>query len=334
MCVIAWIDTEARRPSAELVEAMFEKNPDGAGAAWREVQGDKVVVRWEKGLMKEAGLARLKEIVAVAPIPFVIHTRIATIGGIKPNMTHPFPIDQRAQNTLSGTTDGAVLFHNGTWGDWDKEGRAVAVNTGIGIPVGKWSDSRALAWVCSILGNGFMEFLPAQKGIAFGPYGEDIFVGAGGWEQVTDPTTGEKVWCSNSSFLTHGKTMFYTISPYCNVRNCLRKDIDKTTGRCPEHPLLALPAQNTTSSVPASSGVKPPVIPFPPTPKDEDDPQGPILSMELAEKAMKIGRIGTNFLNSVKRAHERMARGGKDGDRARRALIYCGKLNAFAGLLV
>lgn len=328
MCVIVLVDSEASRPSVEMIDMMWDKNGDGGGAAWRreDEETGQILVCWEKGLMKEPGRARIKELAASLPIPYVLHMRIATIGGVKQNMTHPFPIDQKGMNELQGETPGYVLFHNGTFRDWDKEARALAISTGIAIPAGKWSDSRAMAWICSIIGNGFMELLTDQKGLAFGPDGADLFTGTAGWEQVVDPMTQEKVWCSNSHFLPTGRggNGTYNITPYCDgSRSCHRKDLDRN-GRCPNHPLIA-------KALPPAPEVGPTNIPFPPTPKDTDDPQGPILSVELAERAMRQGRIGTNFLNSVKRCHERMRKGGKDGERAKRQLIICATMPLFNG---
>lgn len=328
MCVIVLVDNEESRPSNVMIDMMWDKNNHGGGAAWRKDDHGTIKVCWEKGLMAEAGLVRMKELASSLPIPYVLHMRIATIGGIKQNMTHPFPIDQRGMNDLKGETTGYVLFHNGTFREWDKEARSLAISTGIAIPAGKWSDSRAMAWICSIIGNGFMELLTDQKGIAFGPDGTDLFTGANGWDQVLDPVTNEKVWCSNSNFLPQGRNgngnNFYNITPYCDgARSCYRKDLDRN-GRCPDHPLI--------KALPPSSEVGTTVVPFPPTPKDTDDPQGPILSMELAEKAMRQGRIGKDFLNSVKRCHERMRKGGKDGDRAKRQLIVAAAMPYFNGL--
>lgn len=328
MCCIALIDDDARRPSDILIDQMWERNKDGAGLAWRETQEDgKVLVAWEKGLMGIEGLNRVKELAKVLPIPFIMHFRIATIGGIRANMTHPFPIDQRGQNTLTGKTDGYVLFHNGTWSEWDREGRETARSTGIPIPSGKWSDSRALAWVCSILGNGYMDFLPTQKGFALGPEGWEIYTG-NGWSQVTDPVTREKIWCSNDHFIPTkpAGTGFYNISPYCSEPRCLRKD-NLTNGKCPDH------GTKPTKMIGPAAEVSPTPTPFfPATPKDSENPQGPLLSMGLVELAFKQGRVGRKFITSTEKAYERMKKGGKDGDRARRALILARMMPCFNGL--
>jgi hypothetical protein len=256
--------------------------------------------------------------------------RIATIGGVKQSMTHPFPIDQRGNNELKGKTDGFVLFHNGTHREWDKDAKALAISTGIAIPAGKWSDSRALAWMCSILGNGFMELLPEQKGLAFGPNHSDIFAGKDNWDQVEDPETHSKIWCSNSHFLSAGRsgtTSYYTTAPYCvGTRSCPRKDLD-TDKRCPDHPLIPKALLG-----PAPQEVGRVIVPFPPTPKDTDKPEGSILSLELAKLALGLKKIDKGFYKAVERTHERMKRGGKDGERAKRQLIIAAAMPHFSGL--
>ncbi len=330
MCVIVLVDGEAQRPSSVMLEMMWDKNGDGGGAAWREPQEDGTnLVCWEKGLMKEAGLARMKELVTTLPIPYILHMRIATIGGVKQGMTHPFAIDQRGPNELKGKTDGFVLFHNGTHREWDKDAKALAISTGIAIPAGKWSDSRALAWMCSILGNGFMELLPEQKGLAFGPNHSDIFAGKDNWDKVKDPETQTEIWCSNSHFLSVGRSgaanqHYYTTAPYCQERSCSRKDLG-SDGRCPNHSTL-----KALGPGPMEVGRTP--VPFPPTPKDTDKPQGPILSLELARVALERGKIDKGFYKSAERTHERMKRGGKDGDRAKRQLIIAAAMPHFSGL--
>ena len=337
MCVICLVDTEERRPSPTMLEMIWAKNGDGGGVAWRTQVDGRNLVQWEKGLMKEEGLKRMKELVASLPVPFILHARIATIGGVKPGMTHPFPIDQRGPNELKGVTDGWVLFHNGTHRDWDKDGKALAINTGIPIPSGKWSDSRALAWMCSIIGNGLMELLPDQKGLAFGPNpgDENIFVGMTGWEQVEDPETRVKVWCSNNHFLPSGRVgtnysnyTNYSPTTYCSgPKSCLNKTNLDSDGRCPDHPIRPI-----VKLLPPAAEVSRTPVPFPPTPKDTDQPQGPILTVELAERAVRLGKIDKNFLKAVKGCHERMKKGGKDGDRAKRSLIIAMAMPHFLNL--
>lgn len=109
MCVIASIPAGAGRLSDDILATMWQRNPDGAGimyAADGRVWG-------HKGLMT---LDALRAAVAAVPdgAPLVIHCRIATSGGISPEMTHPFPVSRRLRRlrALDWTADIGIA-HNG-----------------------------------------------------------------------------------------------------------------------------------------------------------------------------------------------------------------------------
>lgn len=208
MCVIFWVNKD--RPSQYMVEKAFDHNDDGGGGAWRTTneQGEPVV-EWKKGL----GVKEMVRLAAELPIPYILHFRIASIGGVRDSLTHPFPINKNGSLALEGKTKGYVLFHNGHWKEWNDECRKAAVLSNTPIPMGRWSDTRAMAWLCSIYGPGYMEFMPEQKGIVFGPQDMQIFDG-NGWERVKtngrdkakDNDEGDFVWCSND-FFTKGQTV-------------------------------------------------------------------------------------------------------------------------------
>src|SRR5713101_4218514 len=98
MCVLVVADK--RRPTDEEMEKMFFTNPDGAGIAWREKTSPKLefpdVVKWEKGLT----LDEIRELSKEAPLPHVLHFRIASCGGKTKEMTHPFPIEREMRSDL------------------------------------------------------------------------------------------------------------------------------------------------------------------------------------------------------------------------------------------
>ena len=87
MCIIAACRAGAPRPDNKTVARMWECNPDGAGIMW--AAGN--CVHGRKGFMT---LDALQTALACVPdgAPLVIHFRIATSGGINPEMTHPFPV--------------------------------------------------------------------------------------------------------------------------------------------------------------------------------------------------------------------------------------------------
>ena len=81
-------------------------NPHGAGVAWRQ-DG---MVRWQKNL----GPEEVANVIGGLDGELVIHFRWASVGGVNPQLCHPFPVNRGASTKLEGKA-GRVLFHNGTW---------------------------------------------------------------------------------------------------------------------------------------------------------------------------------------------------------------------------
>lgn len=187
MCVIFF--AEEKRPSPEMVEKGYNANRHGAGIAWREPdpQTGLTVVRWRKGL----DLEEIQAAVAATPLPFIAHFRIPSCGGDTLSLTHPFPVDRRAPCDLEGKTKGFVLFHNGHWNRWKEMVFETALKKGLKIPGGKWSDSRAMAWIASVYGIGALDMLD-EKIIAMSP--DEIEVCGTGW------STEEGVYVSNTGW--------------------------------------------------------------------------------------------------------------------------------------
>ena len=187
MCVIMVCGD--KRPTPSLVDQAWAKNDHGGGVAWREPGKDnETIVRWEKGLTKE----QMHEYAKNLPFPFILHFRIASVGGRFEDLCHPFEIGPKASTKLSGSTNRGVLFHNGTWGQWRSVAMDLAINRGIKVPPGPWNDTRTMAWVTSHLGDGILEFIN-ERTVLFGPKLFTIF--GEGWEDV------EGIPCSNKLFL-------------------------------------------------------------------------------------------------------------------------------------
>lgn len=169
---------ESVRLSEEQVEQMWDANPRGGGAAWREGPEEERVVKWKKGLNKEEML----ELNRILPLPFVLHFRIPSHGTSSSWLAcHPFQIDAEATVAFEGETSGYVLFHNGFWTGWKEKMQTMALNGCVKVPSGPWSDSRGLAWTAHHLGLGFLELVD-EKVLAFGPKDEDIET-FGSWSQ-------------------------------------------------------------------------------------------------------------------------------------------------------
>lgn len=358
MCVIFWVNKE--RPTQGMVEKAFDHNDDGAGIAHRTVNdAGEPVVEWKKGL----DVKQMIELCATLPIPYIAHFRIASIGGIRDSLTHPFPITRSGSLALSGQTKGYVLFHNGHWKEWNAHclqaaGARDADGKVIQIPMGRWSDTRAMAWLCSIYGPGFMEFLPDQKGIIFGPKDMQIFDG-NGWEKIKVNSSGDFVWCSNDYFMkgqtvsgsgehkqapmqltqvTGAHTPIQTPGRglgvgaggrFCRYDMCANQTLD-TKGYCFLHPngvarmVSTTPERQPVVMGPATGGSRVPPSPFV-QPITIELPQGEAISVELAEYLHNEKQLSRNKLKKIKRHWELATSTGKKSGRSLRVLLQMTK---------
>ncbi len=140
MCVI--IACEKTYPSMQTLESAESLNQDGGGIAWIE----KGIVHYKKGLSMDA--KQIYKITQKIQLPFIIHFRITSVGSTKPALCHPFPITHKAETSLLGTAK-AVIFHNGTWTDWEHCMLATLLDKQVKMPRGSWSDSRAMAFIAA-----------------------------------------------------------------------------------------------------------------------------------------------------------------------------------------
>lgn len=112
MCIIVYKPAGTDFPSWETLKNCFENNPDGAGYMFSDEHG----VHLHKGFMKWDDFKR-----SLKPhrkngqqYPFVLHFRITTHGGTKPEMTQPFPLsdDVKTLKRLDSNCKVGVA-HNG-----------------------------------------------------------------------------------------------------------------------------------------------------------------------------------------------------------------------------
>jgi len=137
----------------------WNSNSDGAGVAWI----NKKVVKWRKGFMTLDDLEKWYFELSPPPLPHVVHFRSATAGDIIPELTHPFVLDVIESSTKGKTREG-VLFHNGIIMNWEMKLDLIGmwcIKHGRKLPPGQWSDSRAVAALCKILGSNYVR---AQDG--------------------------------------------------------------------------------------------------------------------------------------------------------------------------
>jgi len=158
MCVI--FSCYNANPPEEDMHNGAESNIDGAGICWIDNFNTKTAqVSWKKGFKSDPKevLAFIKE--KNITFPYAIHFRTASIGGKSSELTHPFPITSQLEDDLEGSTR-RVLMHNGhinSWKDWFT--RIMFAAPDQEIPVGPWSDSRALAAVVNAKGEGVLSFV-------------------------------------------------------------------------------------------------------------------------------------------------------------------------------
>lgn len=114
MCIIAAKPAGVDMPSEETISTMWYRNSDGAGFMY--AAGGTVHI--EKGFMRYAdfkdALTYLERRFDLKALPMVMHFRIATHGGTKPENCHPFPITDSVGmlKKLKQTTKVGVA-HNG-----------------------------------------------------------------------------------------------------------------------------------------------------------------------------------------------------------------------------
>ena len=112
MCVICHKSKSKKLPSKETIEAMWKRNPDGAGIMWRTDKG----VSYMKGFMQLEEFLHFVDVnrKMLSETEVAMHFRIGTHGGNTPGNTHPFVVDDTADpHKLTGGGEKIVLMHNG-----------------------------------------------------------------------------------------------------------------------------------------------------------------------------------------------------------------------------
>lgn len=96
MCVICVKDRGVKMPTIDNIKKMWETNPHGAGFMY--ARDGKVYIR--KGFMNlDDYLKALDKADLGINDTVVMHFRISTQGGINPEMTHPFALSKKIENT-------------------------------------------------------------------------------------------------------------------------------------------------------------------------------------------------------------------------------------------
>jgi hypothetical protein len=157
MCIIAICNK--RKLTDDEIMSCFESNDDGAGMAWHS-DG---INHYSKGYSDPFLFAEAYKIIKV--LPHVVHFRIGTSGGLDLAMTHPFVVSTQSPIKYEWSGKDGLLFHNGIILDWKKlmvEILPELIRRRIKLPPGQWSDSRAAAFLCAILGEGMLSFMDGK----------------------------------------------------------------------------------------------------------------------------------------------------------------------------
>jgi hypothetical protein len=210
MCVII-VGTATKKPTEQQLRDCWARNPHGAGVA--TTVGGRVM--WRKGIHT---VEELIEAVAGFSGPWIAHVRYTTVGGNHDILHHPFPVDAKAPKTTSGLTETPVLFHNGTWREWEKGLRDLLLShDGVKAPAKPMSDSRAISIICAVKGADFLHLLPGRFAVLSGDGKVRMFptkkrtTGTSRWFEV------DGVWYSNMDWRnliardgSHGKRVQYS----------------------------------------------------------------------------------------------------------------------------
>lgn len=118
MCIIAVKPAGAEMVTEETIRTMFEKNAHGAGYMIQRAGQDVIHIRKGFATIQHL-LANLKEVAVQKDDIIVMHFRIATSGGIKKEMCHPFVVHKAAKkaNAISIATNLTCFAHNGIISD-------------------------------------------------------------------------------------------------------------------------------------------------------------------------------------------------------------------------
>ena len=142
MCCLI-VCPSSNRPSLRALRQIAVVNPHGLGLAW-SANG---AVHWTKS----DDVDEIHRLARRLPDTVVIHARWASVGGVHPQLRHPFPVTEECSLSSKGSAP-AVLFQNGTWSSWEREVDAAAAE-GFTVPSGIMSDARAAAWLVHVRGS-------------------------------------------------------------------------------------------------------------------------------------------------------------------------------------
>ena len=161
--------------SDEEIYRMGTTNGDGVGIAWAR-DGK---VSWYKTIHYKVGTVS-HFINTHLDQPRLVHFRLATAGGTRVDLCHPFEISPSASCAATGAGD-KVMIHNGHYGRW-KELLEFLEKENLLPDKGPWSDTRLVAY----LAHNDPDWLNVLGGKVAVLRGDGQFTHLGDWDDLHD----------------------------------------------------------------------------------------------------------------------------------------------------
>ncbi len=206
MCVAVTLDPGADLTLEEL-KKMDATNRDGVGMAWIDERG---AVSWWKTTKVDPEEVR-NRLQFWADSPRLLHFRLSTAGGTRPELCHPFPIGPTAICSPEGSAWTAMI-HNGHWHRW-QEVHSLLKDEDLLPDKGPWSDTRLIAY----LAHSNKDWLQALGGRVATLEHTGAIVRLGDWQELrTGIYVSNKIWEHYSE--RERKTYSYRTEPHSHTQ--------------------------------------------------------------------------------------------------------------------
>lgn len=150
MCQILIATADQLLAEQEQLKQEAAANPHGIGFAFQSAGS----VHFIKDLDLVQTISILNQLEPETRV--IVHFRLASVGKVAAELTHPFPLNLNQLDQLQGEA-AAVLFHNGTVSNWDN---LLFTHADLStLPAGNWSDTRALAYLAAAKGTAIINLV-------------------------------------------------------------------------------------------------------------------------------------------------------------------------------
>lgn len=132
MCIIVYKPKGVHLPAESILKTCYNNNDDGAGFMYFDSKNN--IIQIKKGFDNFKAFYKKAKKLITDDTPAVLHFRISTQGGVKPELTHPYPVCDNYENMRKLETSCEVgLAHNGvisltSEGYWANYGKKINYN--------------------------------------------------------------------------------------------------------------------------------------------------------------------------------------------------------------